>query len=103
MPVPKQQICTVGAMLFAFAAVHAVAVEEKLGSETLDVSALAVNAQKSVVVVRQSGRDGKEYGIGAGFVVAADGLIATCLHVIGEARPITVELADGRRLDVTEI
>ena len=41
--------------------------------------------------------------MGAGFVVDKDGLIATNLHVIGEARPIVVTLADGRRLDATEV
>ena len=36
--------------------------------------------------------------MGTGFVLSADGLIATNLHVIGEGRPLTVELADGKRL-----
>ena len=68
-----------------------------------DIVALTERVGQSVVVVRQYGRDGKQDGVGAGFVVAADGLIATCLHVIGEARPITIELADGRRFDATEV
>src|SRR5207248_2109960 len=33
----------------------------------------------------------------------ADGLIATNLHVLGDARPITVETADGKRYEVTSI
>jgi S1-C subfamily serine protease len=33
------------------------------------------------------GRDGKQDGVGAGFIVSGDGLIATCFHVIDEARP----------------
>ena len=72
-------------------------------NDTPDIVALTERVGKSVVVVRQYGRDGKQDGVGAGFVVAADGLIATCLHVIGEARPITIELADGRRFDATEV
>jgi regulator of sirC expression with transglutaminase-like and TPR domain len=36
-------------------------------------------------------------------VVSADGLIATNLHVIGEARPIDVQFADGRKFPVTAI
>lgn len=61
------------------------------------------NAQKSVVVVETDGRDGKPLGIGSGFVISEDGLIATNLHVIGEARPIRVKLFDDREFAVTEI
>lgn len=67
------------------------------------VAALAERARKSVVVVSFSGRDGKQQGLGTGFVVSADGLIATNLHVIGEARPIDVQFADGRAFAVTAI
>jgi regulator of sirC expression with transglutaminase-like and TPR domain len=67
------------------------------------VEQIAESAKKSVVVIRVKGRDGKDQGLGTGFVVAADGLIATNLHVIGEARPITVQLADGQRYDVTAV
>ncbi|HZU36537.1 MAG TPA: tetratricopeptide repeat protein [Gemmataceae bacterium] len=67
------------------------------------VEQIAAAAQKSVVVIRFLGRDGKPRGLGTGFVVAADGLIATNLHVLDEARPIQVELADGKRYDVTAV
>jgi serine protease Do len=67
------------------------------------VAALAERVRKSVVVVSFSGRDGKQQGLGTGFVVGADGLIATNLHVIGEARPIDVQFADGRKFSVTAI
>lgn len=67
------------------------------------VAALAERARKSVVVVSFSGRDGKQQGLGTGFVVSADGLIATNLHVIGEARPIDVQFSDGRAFAVTAI
>ena len=41
-------------------------------------------ALPSIVVVSQLGRDGiEEEGVGAGFVVRENGLIATSLHVIG--------------------
>ncbi len=49
------------------------------------------------------GRDGKRQGLGTGFVVGADGLIATNMHVLGEARPIQVRLADGKTCEVTSI
>jgi serine protease Do len=67
------------------------------------VQELAVIAKKSVVVVTFLGRDGQQQGLGAGFIVSSDGLIATNLHVIGEARPIRVELFDGRKFDVTAV
>jgi len=72
-------------------------------SEAPSIEALTATAMKSVVVIKHFGRDGKEDGVGAGFVISADGLIATSLHVIGEARPITVQLADGKRHEVTEV
>ena len=57
--------------------------------EVPDIVALTERAKKSVVIVTHYGRDGKQDGVGAGFIVEKDGLIATCMHVIGEARPIT--------------
>jgi regulator of sirC expression with transglutaminase-like and TPR domain len=76
---------------------------EKPEKKERTVEELAESARKSVVVITVKGRDGKREGIGTGFVVSADGLIATNLHVIGEGRPITVELADGTRHEVTAI
>jgi regulator of sirC expression with transglutaminase-like and TPR domain/S1-C subfamily serine protease len=67
------------------------------------VEKLAAKVRPSVVVVTVQGRDGKREGLGTGFVVSADGLIATNLHVIGEGRAVTVETADGKKYDVTAI
>jgi serine protease Do len=67
------------------------------------VEQLAAKAKPSVVVVTVKGRDGRRGGLGTGFVVSADGLIATNLHVIGEGRPIAVETADGKRHDVVAV
>ena len=64
---------------------------------------LAKTARNAIVVITVTGRDGKQHGLGSGFIVAADGLIATNLHVIGEARPITVQLANGKRYPVTSV
>lgn len=72
-------------------------------ADTSSIEALTASALKSVVVIRHFGRDGREDGVGAGFIVSPDGLIATSLHVIGEARPITVQLADGKQHEVTEV
>jgi regulator of sirC expression with transglutaminase-like and TPR domain len=71
--------------------------------EQLSVEQLAERGRKSVVVIASGGRDGRQRGIGTGFVISKDGLIATNLHVIGEGRPISVELADGSKHEVTAV
>ena len=102
--VPQLKIF-LGVCLTTCLALTVVAAEKKSArpNDTPDIVALTERAGKSVVVVTHYGRNGRQDGVGAGFVVSADGLIATCLHVIGEARPITIELADGRRFDATEV
>ena len=72
-------------------------------TEALSVEEVARLTKPSIVVVTISGRDGKQLGLGSGFVVSKDGLIATNLHVIGEGRPISVQFADGTKFDVTEV
>jgi len=63
---------------------------------------LAASARKSVVMILAAGRTGKPEGVGTGFVVG-DGLIATNMHVIGEARAITVQTSDGKRHEATTV
>jgi regulator of sirC expression with transglutaminase-like and TPR domain len=70
---------------------------------TKSVAEIAESARKSLVVVLHTGRDGKQDGLGTGFVVAKDGLIATNLHVIGEGRAIAVQFPDGKRHEVTAV
>ena len=67
------------------------------------VAQIAKKARPSIVLITISGREGSDNRLGTGFVISADGLIATNLHVIGEARPIAVQTADGKKLTVTEI
>ncbi|HEY3968763.1 MAG TPA: transglutaminase family protein [Planctomycetaceae bacterium] len=80
-----------------------VAAELATSPETPSVEQLTEMVRKSVVVVTVTGRDGKQQGLGSGFVVSADGLIATNLHVISEGRPISVQTADGKKYDVTAV
>jgi S1-C subfamily serine protease len=72
--------------------------ETALGTEQL-----AARARDSVVRIRSHGRDASGEGVGTGFVVDAAGLIATSLHVIGEARPFDVQFPDGSGAAVTAI
>jgi regulator of sirC expression with transglutaminase-like and TPR domain len=67
------------------------------------VEELAARVGKSVTVVMSGSRDGRRDGVGAGFVVAPDGLVATNYHVVGEGRGVRVQLADGRSFDATAI
>ncbi len=66
------------------------------------VADIAEAVKPSLVKVIQAGRQGVG-GMGSGFVVSEDGLIATNRHVIGEARRITVETSDGKVEEVTEV
>src|SRR5436190_1239928 len=69
----------------------------------LSVKALTAKVRPSIVVITFAGREGSQQGLGTGFVIDKRGLIATNLHVIGEARPITVQTADGKSLSVKAI
>ncbi|MEX2315858.1 MAG: transglutaminase family protein [Pirellulales bacterium] len=74
-----------------------------VAEQPVSIEELTARVQKSIVVITSSGRDGRREGVGTGFVVSADGLVATSFHVIGEGRAVRVQLADGRRADVTAI
>ncbi|HVY68383.1 MAG TPA: trypsin-like peptidase domain-containing protein, partial [Verrucomicrobiae bacterium] len=78
---------------------------EKAGTEALEKSteAIAELARNSIVTVGHQARGSRDESVGTGFVAGPGGLIATCLHVIGEGRPIYVRTADGRGLEVTEV
>ena len=58
---------------------------------------IAERAIQSVVLIKT------QSGLGTGFVVSSDGLIATNLHVIGQSRQATVVLADGREFHEIEV
>lgn len=64
---------------------------------------LVDRTRASIVRIDGRGRDGNQEGVGTGFVLDAEGLIATSLHVIGEGRPIQVRLADGSTPEVVGI
>ncbi len=72
-------------------------------AKTPSVEKLAADAKDAIAVIVYTGRDGKQQGLGTGFVISEGGLIATNYHVIGEARPITVQLADGTKHEATAV
>jgi serine protease Do len=91
----------IAAALMVLGSVGAAVAPARAGD--MSVAELAAKVHDSTVVVSVAGRDGERSSLGAGFVIDKSGLIATNLHVIGEARPISVTLADGRRLETIEI
>ena len=88
-----------------FAADDAPAVGEPAAAakDISSVEEVYQRARPSLAVITAAARDRRGRQLGTGFVVAADGLIATNLHVIGEGRPIEVHLADGKRYAVQGI
>jgi serine protease Do len=78
------------------------AAEEKAPA-ALTAETLAQQVRPSLVSIEPAGRDGEVAGIGTGFVLSADGLIATNFHVIGEGRALKVTRPDGTELEVTAI
>ncbi|SVB49613.1 uncharacterized protein METZ01_LOCUS202467, partial [marine metagenome] len=66
------------------------------------VKALTAEAKQSLVTVIHGGRGNTQEGTGTGFAISRD-MIATCLHVIGEARPIHVRTAKGEKLEVLSV
>lgn len=89
--------------ILSFALVASFLSFRAVAAEILTVEELSAKAKQSFVVIEQSGRDGEIEGVGGGFVIGADGLIATSLHVIGEGRPIKVTFSDGTKAEVTDV
>ena len=91
------------AALGLFVSVSLSVAQELPSAEPLDAKSLAKHIRKSIVVLTQIGRDDEEAGVGTGFAVSSDGLIATSLHVVGEGRPLLVRLASGEEVKVTSV
>lgn len=64
---------------------------------------LIAKVRPSVTTIRVQGRDGDQLGIGTGFVIDDNGLVATNFHVINEGRPFTVESSSGESLKVLSV
>ncbi len=92
-----------GSVLSADEAREAVDQEAVDQAAVVSTEQLIADVRPSLVTIRVQGRDGDQLGIGTGFVIDDDGLIATNMHVIGEGRPFTVETSSGRKLPVVSI
>jgi S1-C subfamily serine protease/regulator of sirC expression with transglutaminase-like and TPR domain len=98
-------LLTAPCLVLAWGAVAATPEGPPLASipESRTVEELTASSRPSLVTITQIGRGGSQEALGTGFVAGKDGLIATNLHVIGNARRITVQLMDGSKHEVTEI
>jgi S1-C subfamily serine protease/regulator of sirC expression with transglutaminase-like and TPR domain len=71
--------------------------------EAEDFENLVKLIKPSIVVVESVDRIGREGGRGTGFVVSANGIIATNFHVIGEHRDFKIRFANGNSFSPKEI
>lgn len=85
------------ALLFAAASTFADEPKAKSTEELTDL------VKPSLCAIISKGREANREGLGTGFVISEDGLIATNAHVIGEGRPISVEFAGGKKYDVVSV
>lgn len=72
-------------------------------SPELSIPTLAAKIKQSLVAIRIVGRDGQNASFATGFVISADGLVATAFHSIAEGYGIRIETQDGRELNVTHV
>ncbi len=97
------RLCAIAILLVVSAQQQIPAQEAAPKPAAINVEALTRQSRDSLVAITIEGRDGKQQGMGTGFVISTDGLIATNMHVIGEARPIQVQFPDGTKFDVQEV
>ena len=76
---------------------------ETESAEPFTVEQIVERVRPSLVTISTAGRNSREQGLGTGFVVSAEGLIATNLHVIAEGREFSVESSDGTDLKVESV
>lgn len=77
--------------------------EPAASTEKESLENLTKRVRRSSVVITHENRQGGRGGTGSGFVVSEDGLIATCAHVIGEGRPLTVRFDDDTEHKVISV
>ena len=69
----------------------------------LSVQQTVEQVKRSLVAISVAARDGRQQGIGTGFIISPGDLVVTNLHVIGEGREFTIETAQGVQLPVLAI
>ena len=74
-------------------------IDDRVVTTPVDISALVEEVRPSVVRIDAITSAGS--GTGTGFVISADGRIATNAHVVGDAATVEVEFSDGARATAT--
>lgn len=95
-------ICLATSLHLLIAGVRILCAEEETNTSTFQPSwaeDLVDPLRESFVTVYQYNLDGEVAGTGSGFCIDEPGLIATCFHVVGEARRIGIVLPDGREVE----
>jgi serine protease Do len=69
----------------------------------LSVERTVEQVKRSLVAISVAARDGRQQGMGTGFIISPEGLVATNLHVIGDGREFTIETVQGVQLPVLAI
>ncbi|MCA9035936.1 MAG: trypsin-like peptidase domain-containing protein [Planctomycetaceae bacterium] len=78
-------------------------VEVSDAPKELTIPELSRRINRSLVIVKATGRDGSMQGHGTGFVISPDGLIATARHVIGDGRQVAVVMPNGQTANATHV
>jgi len=89
-------------LLLSSLVLHAAPPVPKLNPNEEGATKIVGQIKPAIVKITQLGFDGVD-GLGSGFVISADGLIATNMHVVGQGRRLQVEFSDGRTFDVKSI
>ncbi len=100
---PAARTCAVVSLLslLSLPLLHAAAEDPPPAPRTPEE--IARDSRAAVVVISSADRQGEARGIGTGFVVASDGVVATNYHVIGDRRPVVVQLSGGDSVEPTAI
>jgi putative serine protease PepD len=78
---------------------QSVSLDEPAATTPVDLSGLVETVRPSVVRIDAVTSNGS--GTGTGFVISADGRIATNAHVVGDASTVEVEFSDGTTATAT--
>lgn len=70
-------------------------------NENLDLSVLTDRVGRGLVLIRIKDSNGQNLGMGSGFLISPDGLVATNFHVMEEGATAEAEFRDGGRVPIT--
>ncbi|WP_237729322.1 trypsin-like peptidase domain-containing protein [Schlesneria paludicola] len=99
-PTPANEGQTPGAPAAAKPEITATEKSKSQDAE-IDLSNVIDRIGRSVVLIRLTDSNGQNTGLGSGFVISKDGLIATNFHVMESAASAEAEFRDGTRFNIS--